>query len=340
MLINKESLTEMDWKERLYIANNIYVAYPRFKEILSAIDDCHHFSDLKDEPECLFLKGETGTGKTTILKSYAQAYPRQETPYGSIVPLLSISIPSPATVKSVVSKLLWELGDPAYDKGTTSNQTIRLIGLMKECEVSLVFLDEFQHFIDRDSAKVLKTVSDWLKNLILDTKVPVVLVGLPEAEAVFRFNSQLSRRFANRHNLSSFSWSNDEGREFRTFLHAVELQLPLISSSNLAQLEMALRFYYASDGVIAYVMKLVRYGTHLALKQGQEKLDFPILARAFEKYVKADKFHKSNPFITDDFLLDTENYPSEKQNFNKVEVTNQRIQPKKKKLKASDVLHK
>jgi Cdc6-like AAA superfamily ATPase len=340
MLVNQKPLAEMDWREKLYIANNIYVAYPRFKEVLSAINDCHQFSNLKDEPECLFLKGETGAGKTTILRSYAQDYPRKETPDGSIVPVLSVTIPSPATVKSVVCKLLWELGDPAYEKGTISNQTIRLISLMKDCGVSLVFLDEFQHFIDRDSAKVLKTVSDWLKDLILDTKVPMVLIGLPEAETVFKFNPQLSRRFANRHNLIPFSWSDDEGREFRTFLHAVETQLPLQSNSNLAQLEMAMRFYYASDGVVAYVMKLIRYGTHLALKQGQEKLDFPVLARAFEKYVKADKLHKKNPFITDDFLLDVEEYDSSQEDFNRVGATNKRIQPKKKNLKASDVLHK
>jgi energy-coupling factor transporter ATP-binding protein EcfA2 len=340
MILDKKPFNEMTLSERLYIANNIYISYPRFKEILSAINDCHHFSDLKDEPECLFLKGETGAGKTTIFKSYATDYPRRETESGSVVPLLSVTIPSPATVKSLVSKLLWELGDPAYDKGTTSNQTIRLIGLMKDCGVSLVFLDEFQHFIDRDSAKVLKTVSDWLKDLILDTKVPMVLIGLPEAETVFKFNSQLSRRFANRHNLSPFSWSDDSGIEFRTFLHAVESQLPLMDSSNLAESEMALRFYYASDGIVGYLMKLIRYGTHLALKQSQEKLDFPVLARAFEKHVLADKPHKKNPFITDDFRLDVEDNSSIREHFTVVGATNQRIRPKKKNNSASDVLHK
>lgn len=289
MQMNKKPFSTMTFSERLCIVNNIYIVYPRFKEILTAIDDCHHFSGSKDEPECLFLKGATGAGKTTLIKSYEQDYPRRETYDGTLVPVLSVTIPSPANVKSVVSKLLWQLGDPYYDKGTTSSQTIRLIGLMKDCGVELVFLDEFQHFIDRDSAKVLKTVSDWLKNLILDTKVPMILIGLPEAETVFQFNPQLSRRFAARYNLSPFDWSADGGMEFRSFLHAVETQLPLTEKSNLASEEMALRFYYASDGIVAYVMKLIRYGTLLALKQGQEKLALNVLANAFDKYVRADK---------------------------------------------------
>lgn len=335
----QKPLKEMTLAERLYIANNVYVLYPRFKEILAAIDDCHQFSNLKDEPECLFLKGETGAGKTTILKSYAQNYPRYQTQDSTIVPVLEVTIPSPATVKSVVTKLLWELGDPVYDRGTISNQTIRLIGLMRDCGVSLVFLDEFQHFIDRDSAKVLKTVSDWLKDLILDTKVPVVLIGLPEAETVFQFNPQLSRRFANRHNLSPFSWS-DSGREFRTFLHAVESQLPLIEESALAGEEMALRFYYAADGIVAYVMKLIRYGTYLALKHGQEKLDLNVLALAFEKYVKADKPSKKNPFIDSDFFNEVKDASLYTSTIAMVGATNKKIKPKKKTLKASEILHK
>lgn len=330
----------MTLSERLCVANNIYVAYPRFKEILSAIDDCHHLSNLKDEPECLFLKGETGAGKTTIIKSYAQNYPRRETLEGTEVSLLSITIPSPATVKSLVSKLLWELGDPAYEKGSVSNQTIRLIGLIKYCGVELVVLDEFQHFIDRDSERVLQTISDWLKNLILDTKVPMVLIGLPEAEAVFHVNCQLSRRFANRHNLNPFYWDNDSGKEFRTFLHAVESQLPLIENSNLATEEMALRFYYASNGIVAYVMKLIRYGTYLALKQGQEKLDSNVLAIAYEKYVRADKPQKTNPFIINDIFQLVSNSKEFVESGINVGATSKRLKPKKKTQRASDVLHK
>lgn len=341
MRSNQEKpLKDLTLSERLCIANNIYVAYPRFKEILSAIDDCHHLSNLKDEPECLFLKGETGAGKTTILKSYAQNYPRCETPLGTEVRLLSITIPSPATVKSLVTKLLWELGDPAYEKGTVSNQTIRLIGLMKDCGVELVFLDEFQHFIDRDSAKVLQTVSDWLKDLILDTKVPMVLIGLPEAEAVFHVNCQLSRRFANRHNLNPFCWDDDSGKEFRTFLHAIESQLPLIGDSNLAAEEMALRFYYASDGIVAYVMKLIRNGTYLALKQGQEKIDSSVLAIAFNKHVLADKPHKKNPFLTDDIFQLVSDSEEVVELGTKVGATSRKLKPKKKIQRVSDVLHK
>ncbi|MBX9256266.1 hypothetical protein H1Q63_20435 [Desmonostoc muscorum CCALA 125] len=166
-----------------------------------------------------------------------------------------------------------------------------------------------------------------------------ISIGLPESNAVFNFNSQLSRRFTNRYTLSPFEWKADSGKEFRTFIHAVESQLPLSDESCLASEEMSLRFYYASDGVVAYVMKLIRYGTYLALSQGLEKLDLNVLATAFDKYVKADKLHKHNPFLTDEYLL-YEKQVSSLQEFSTLEATNRRIKPKTRSTKASDILHK
>ncbi len=336
MSSSKSPFSSMTLAQRLKVVNNIYIAYPRFKKVIDAIEYCHHFSSCKDEPECMFLSGCTGVGKTTIYHTYASKYPRYVTCNRTVIPILAVTIPAPATVKAVVSKLLWQLGDPAYDKGSIGKQTIRLIGLIKDCGVQLLILDEFQHFIDRDSAKVLKTVSDWLKTLILDTNLPIILIGLPEAEQILklRCHSQLSRRFANRCYLSPFNWHSDNGEEFRTFLHLIESQLPLESVSNLSELNLARRFYYASDGVIAYVMKLIRYGTYLALQQQKEQLDLNTLAVAFEKYVHADKPGKVNPFLSDEFEL----LKPESKYLESTGTTNNRLKSKQKKLKASSVL--
>ena len=62
----------------------------------------------------------------------------------------------------------------------------------------LIILDEFQHFVDKDSWRVLKNVSDWLKNLIDETEVPIVLIGMPYAVEILDApgNEQLQRRFS------------------------------------------------------------------------------------------------------------------------------------------------
>jgi ABC-type multidrug transport system ATPase subunit len=63
---------------------------------LNIIEETNADSD----PDCLLLMGEAGAGKTTIYKTYAQNYPRQETDEGSIVPIVYTPIPVPATVSS------------------------------------------------------------------------------------------------------------------------------------------------------------------------------------------------------------------------------------------------
>ena len=136
----------------------------------------------------------------------------------------------------------------------------------------------------------------------MDTNLPIILIGLPEAEQIFKLKSmsQLSRRFANCCYLHPFTWDADDGLEFRTFLHLLEAELPLRESSHLSEEDMALRFYYASDGIVAYVMKLIRSGTFLSLCQNQEHLDVNILAHAFAKYVQADKPSKVNQNLAQD----------------------------------------
>ena len=81
-------------------------------------------------------------------------------------------------------------------------------------------------------------------------------------------------------------------------------------------------------------MKLIRYGTYLALQQHREQLDLGILAVAFEKYVHADKAGKVNPFLSDEFQLQE----PEAQSALAIGATNNRLKSKPKKPKASSIL--
>src|SRR6267154_5586550 len=136
-------------------------------------------------------------------------YPRKFTEEKTIVPVLYAQVPVPATCKNLVTSLLNAIGDPAAEKGTMISQTFRLRRYIEVCEVELLILDEFQHFQDRDSLKVLKTVSDWLKVLMDETGVPIVLAGLPYSHTILdaENNEQLRRRFALRIELESFCFN-------------------------------------------------------------------------------------------------------------------------------------
>lgn len=296
-------------RERISIANQVYADYPLFNQILEDIDRCHDSPNIKgdDDPDCLLLMGSTGAGKTTIYKTYAQNYPSRETEEGSVVPIIYATIPAAATVKGLVEALLKKLGDPLYNKGTTINQTSRLYDLLKACQVELIFLDEFHHFIDRESDKVLKNVCDWLKNLILNAKIPIVLFGLPESEKILTVdNWQLSRRFNYRHSLVPFPQLDAESspESFRDFLSEIEKKLPLAKRSGLAEKSLSDRIYYATDGTIGHVMTLIRKGATLAIEQDIERIDLNILGIIFDKHLRHNKFFKkTDPFSGNKFEL-------------------------------------
>lgn len=325
-------------EQKIAQVNKIYVVYPRHQSILERIEKCHRYSSFSAEPECMFIKGRTSAGKTTISKAHLKRHPSSISKEKRVVPVLSAIIPAPATVKGVVTDMLDALGDPLAERGTIASQTLRLRRYLDDCAVEMIILDEFQHFIDRDSLVVLKTVADWLKNLINATKRPIILIGLPEAEEVLNANEQLSRRFAHRVELLPFQFGNEEQiLEFYKFLQYLERMLPLQEASNLASSNLAPRIFYASDGYVGYVMKLIRKAAIAAIERGLEKLDLDLLSEAYEEYLKADKPGKTNPFMDEVFYL-SDHFDQQNKSDQGTRATNRRIKGKSKKTKASDVL--
>ena len=202
--------------------------------------------------------GRTGAGKSALLRKYCEKYPREMLEKTTKVTVLSALIPESSDQKNLVTEILFSLGDPCYSKGLKAIQTTRLRLFLKDCQTEIIILDEFQHCIDRDNNKVLKAVSDWLKLLIENTRIPIVLMGQPESLRILDDNPQLSRRFGQREYLRPFQFNNAEEIEgFRTFLYAFDISLPLCERSNLSSTGTASRLYYASNGVVGYVHKII-----------------------------------------------------------------------------------
>lgn len=301
--LSREELLLLPGPKRLPYVEQIRVVYPRWEAILNEIKRCYERQPYAAEPPCLLMLGPTGAGKSSLLNSYVQQYPFTKTEHGFIAPVLYAAIPSPATVKNLLTELLAALGDPRAAYGTIGGMTLRLKELIRDCKVQLIILDELQHFVDQESQKILLNVSNWLKKFIKDTKVACVLTGLQgEAEQVVNSNPQLARLFGDPQMLNPFKWDEaqpESVKEFRTFLAQLEQLLPLREASQLASRERAWRCFVACEGVTAYLMALIRQATEDALLNGRECLDDVLLEQAFTKRLAGERRGIPNPFVGD-----------------------------------------
>jgi len=305
----REKYRKLSVEERIELTAKIFIMHPSFEKCFKTIEECYYHSKISKEPLCALITGEPGVGKSTLCEKYEEAHPRIETEEKTIIPVLVSEIPIPTTAKNMVTALLLALGDPLADKGTTYSKTLRLFRLLRECETGIIIIDEFHHIIDKDSKKILYTVSDWLKQLITKTELPLILVGLPHSVKILEANSQLKRRFAMRDELINFIWitksknsgstdKNVTGHDYRAFLKTLDEVLPLAEDSHLAGKSIAYRMWKATNGNVNRTMKLVHYATKLALKSNIEKITVRELNMAFEKLFSEDS--AQNPFTISD----------------------------------------
>ncbi len=287
-------------EERLTQVERIRVFHRNFYRITEEIKRCHLIQKTAAEPQCLLLVGPTGAGKTTLITSYTAQFPPTITKTGLICPVLQATIPTPASEKNLAMALLFALGDPLAGRGTTGIMTQRLVKLLRDCQVELLILDELQHFVDRDSQKILQNASNWLKMVIKETNISCILVGLEgEAEQVVNINPQLARLFGDPLVLGTFRWEEAEPttiQEFRTWLAELENLLPLAQPSYLYRREIAWRCYVATGGLVSYLMALLRAATRVAIEQGRASLDLELLAIAFDLRLAGRRRHLPNPF--------------------------------------------
>jgi archaellum biogenesis ATPase FlaH len=281
----------------------IHVDYSRFAALVALLEDCRIHTKLLNKPQCLLIEGDRGVGKTRLIQTIMGKHPATQVVESvktrTIIPVFTATTPEQATPNLLVSELLEKLGDLHPDAGKSDRKLRKLRHLMKECGVEQLILDEFQHFIDRQTDYHFNRVSDWLKLLIDATGVSVILLGIPNSRLLLDANEQLQRRFQRIEVLRPFGWTtNEERKEFCDLMTQISRQLPFDEKVNLGEETMAFRFICASQGYFSTIATILESATITALKNGQERLDLTHLAAAV-KYANGICPAQENPFLVD-----------------------------------------
>jgi hypothetical protein len=170
--------------------------------------------------------------------------------------------------------MLEALGAPDPVKGTENDLTRRIRVLFKQTGVLMILIDEFQHFFDRGKKQIMHNVADWLKILVDDTGVTLVVAGLPTCLDVIDTNEQLAGRLSSPIHFKRFEWRDDGDRgQYMDLLAAFHKQLqpeydvPIFDSE-----EMAFRFWQATGGLIGYLAKLLRQAERNAVTNKKKQI--------------------------------------------------------------------
>lgn len=246
----------------------------------------------------LLVLGESGTGKSSLCHWIRQKYPRFTLPDRDVLPVLNAPIPPAATISSMAEAILGPLGDPSPTSGTVSAKTARIFTLCRGCRVEMILFDEAQHLRDRGQSTTHYMVGDWLKTLIDQVAVPTVFLGLPRLEELLQVNEQLRRRFSRRIRLA-LGQSETETIQSECLQLFISLGacLPVpLSCGNYGWDEFGLRLYYASDGRVAYIKKLLTSALRGTVETEAREIGPAVLERAFTEEIWWEGLGKLNPF--------------------------------------------
>ncbi|NOU63224.1 AAA family ATPase [Paenibacillus sp. LMG 31461] len=286
-------------KQSLDAVKNIVVYHGKFNNAINEVRRCHLVSIGSKKPELLFLHGDYGTGKSTVLGKYVEKYPRYDEGNKTIVPVLIVEIPANAKPKDVASKFLFELGDPFYSKGTEKVQTCRAISMAIKCRVQMVIFDELQHALETETQKVLRQTADWIKSFVNEVKVPVILCGMTDSEKIFKANPQLASRFKRKVELTPFK----PDKQFQSFLQKIDESLPFQRLANLSDIKMAMKLFYVCKGTPRILLKLLEEAVGIAAQLNQSRLSEFDLFEAFNRLDFSDRPKIINPFLNEEFDL-------------------------------------
>lgn len=277
---------------------NSAIHHPQFANALREVTDALESSRYASIPENVLLTGHSGTGKTKLLQVIQKsAYVAEKDGY-STQEILSVTVPSNPTVKSLAATILLALGDELFAKGTAEEKTARIYHLAQKKSVKLIALDEMQHFVDQSNLSVQRAIADWLKVLIDNLNVSTVLVGLPRTQHLLELNEQLRRRFRRHIELSPFGLKcADDAELFVTVAKTLMNKSRLHTKHSLeSDYDLVKRVYFATNGIIDYLGTLLLGALEQSDVMCADVLSKQCLEAAFTGCIWRNGVGEKNPF--------------------------------------------
>ncbi len=230
--------------------------------------------DLLDAPpkprmESLLIVGETGAGKTTILRHFQdRAHPPYQDGDGkTVTPVHIVGEYTSADVGDFWSRVIKSFGEEVRFSHRPIVKEERALEIITEKRCRMLIIDELHNMFPgppRKQRELLVTIKA-LSNLL---SIPIVAAGTEEAARTIRADPQLAERFLR---VDIPLWKMDGA--FIGLLGQIEKFLPLKKPSHLKSDEaIRERVLKMSAGTIANIVSILKTAAIDAIRRGEEQI--------------------------------------------------------------------
>lgn len=223
----------------------------------------------RDRMPCLLIYGDTGMGKTKIVRKFERAHPRKFCQVKGVDhrPVVVAQVPSEPIERDLYRELLASMGAPAMVGGTLAREKDVCRSLLRTVEAKMIILDEVNGML-AGTFRQQRIFLNAIRFLANDLRIPLVCAGTDLARQALLTDAQLAERFEAFH---LKPWQNDAA--FAGLLKSFERILPLREASDLIGAEARARIHNLTSGVTARIFRLIETAAEDAIRTGKERLD-------------------------------------------------------------------
>lgn len=254
----------------------LWIKHHAADQIISQLDQ-YLLMPRSPRPRNLLIYGESGVGKSTILKHWetrvrednarkAEAEDLDRLGEWAVLPVIRIQTPPGGDEVRLYNNILIEFGMRVSSSVSPAQKELMVRRLMAQCRVKVLMMDELHNVLSGRFDKRLH-FNVVIKNLTNETGVPIVAAGTASVDQAFHKEDQLHKRFR-RIELKRMQ----RGDEWRKILRAYEKLIPLRRPSELTETSLSERLYTLSSGIIGELSNLLYDSAIAAIRSGEERI--------------------------------------------------------------------
>lgn len=279
--------------------DRIMIQHPATIKGLEALDRAFQLSNALEMPQGIRIIGPTGSGKTSLIKLFAQTLPKS-TLFDPSFGVLNVRLMANCSRHQIVRALLKRIEYPFPNASAKAVDIMSriLVEAAAAKGVRVLAVDEAHHLISarrqrHSDGMTGNEATDWLREFNDEARLALVLCGTNELDQLDQIDSHLTSRLSTRIELKDFKLDLN----WYGLLKAYAKQCAVFDLQGLHSDDLPIRLHKATKGNLRNLKRLLTELVLIAVEESANStsVDKAMLKRAFDR-VRGEDGIDANPF--------------------------------------------